>query len=136
MPLPTPAALKVTSVRLTYLAFIWGAAYFTSWLLLRDAMLPGGAGWALVLIYVCATAAGKLVPLVSKRLPPLLGMLLSGLLLRNIPGGAVATTVPLLGEEFAWWSRWLRKTEQRGPRRSSSQKLRAEACDSTHIDRR
>ena len=71
-------------------------------------MLPGGAGWSLALLYLCATAAGKALPLLAKRLPPLLGMLAAGLLLRNIPGGALSSAEPLLGEAFTWWSRWLR----------------------------
>jgi NhaP-type Na+/H+ or K+/H+ antiporter len=104
--LPMPANASV--VHLAYLAFTCGLAFFTTWLLLGKTMLPGGAGWSLALLYLCSTVAGKLVPLVSKRLPPLLGMLAVGLLLRNVPGGALDSRELLLGEEFAWWSRWLR----------------------------
>ena len=82
--------------------------YFAGWLLFGAALEPGGAGWALTLLYFLATIAGKLVPLVYNRLPPLLGMLLVGLLLRNVPGGAIDASIPLLGQSFDWWSRWLR----------------------------
>lgn len=84
-----------------------GAWFAWAWLLLGSAMLPNGTGWALGLLYVCARLAGKLVARLSKRLPPLLGMLLVGLLLGNVPR-VLDSEVPLLGETFEWWSRQLR----------------------------
>ena len=97
-------------IRLTYYTLLLSALYFTSYLLLGAPMLPDGAGWALILLYICSTIAGKLLPLVAKRLPPLLAMLAVGLLLRNLPGGPLDTaTAPLFfGNTFSWWSRWLR----------------------------
>lgn len=91
-----------------YLICTAGATFGLAYLLFGASFLPGGAGWALVLLYSCATVAGKLVPLVYKRLPPLLGMLASGLLLRNVPGGALNAPTDLLGNTFEWWSRTLR----------------------------
>ena len=87
-----------------------GALYAIAYLLLGAAMLPLGAGWALGLLYAVAFLLGKLLPLTFKRLPPLLGMLTAGLLLRNLPGGAIDTRAAplLLGHEFSWWSRWIR----------------------------
>lgn len=99
---------RATVVRIAYLVFAFAAAYCTLWLLIGASMLPGGAGWALTLLYLCSVLVGKLMALLSKRLPPLLGMLIAGLLLRNIPGGAITADVPLLGQSFDWWSRWTR----------------------------
>jgi NhaP-type Na+/H+ or K+/H+ antiporter len=96
------------AVRFLFIAGTYGAAYATSYLLLGDSFLPGGAAWALALLYLCSTIAGKVVPLLYRRLPPLLGMLAAGLLLRNIPGGAIDAPTPFFGNDFDWWSRWLR----------------------------
>jgi len=103
--MPTSTA---SVVRLLYMAGIVGTFYAWAWLLLGDSMLPDGAGWALLLLYVCSRTAGKALPLVSKRLPPLLAMLIVGLLLRNVPGGALDASTLLLGEDFDWWSRKVR----------------------------
>lgn len=93
--------------RLLYLSALFIAAYLASWLLLGDAMLPDGAGFALVLLYVASTLLGKVIPIISRRLPPLLGMLAAGLVLRNA-GNLSLTGEMLLGYTFEWWSRWLR----------------------------
>ena len=95
-------------MKLAFSGLTLGCLYLISWLLLGSSMLPGGSGWSLALLYLVATVFGKLVPLLYKRLPPLLGMLAAGLLLRNVPGGALEAAVPLLGHSFDWWSRWLR----------------------------
>lgn len=50
-------------------------------------MLPGGRGWAVLLVWLSGYLGGELVKLV--QLPPLLGMLLAGVLLVNLPGGLV-----------------------------------------------
>ena len=52
-------------------------------MLLGAAMLPGGAGFCLLLVYVLASLCGDVVKALSPRLPPLLGMLLAGLVLRS-----------------------------------------------------
>ena len=64
---------RATVVRIAYLVFAFAAAYCTLWLLIGASMLPGGAGWALTLLYLCSVLVGKLMALLSKRLPPLLG---------------------------------------------------------------
>lgn len=52
-----------------------------------DTLLPGGRAWTVLLIWLVAYAGGDLAKLI--HLPPLLGMLLSGLLLVNLPGKLV-----------------------------------------------
>ena len=93
-------------VVLVYLLAVVGCFYATSWLLLGTAMEPDGAGWALALLYLCARIAGSALPMLSRQLPPLLAMLVVGLLLRGV--GALDATTPLLGETFDWWSAKLR----------------------------
>lgn len=90
-----------------YYSAVFIATYVASWLLLGDSMLPDGAGFALVLLYVVSTLLGKAIPLASKQLPPLLGMLTAGLVLRNA-GNLLLPSEVLLGHTFEWWSRWLR----------------------------
>lgn len=51
-------------------------------------MLPPGEGWALFLLWVCAHIGGFAANKVN--LPPLLGMLVAGIILRNIPQGECA----------------------------------------------
>ena len=85
-----------------------GAYYAIAWVLFGKAVEPGGAGWALGLVYACAKVAAMLVALLSKRLPPLLGMLGAGLLLRNISDSVLRDDTVLLGESFDWWSRRVR----------------------------
>lgn len=48
-------------------------------------MLPPEEGWALFLLWVCAHIGGFTANKVN--LPPLLGMLIAGIILRNIPQG-------------------------------------------------
>lgn len=48
-------------------------------------MLPPEEGWALFLLWVCAHVGGFVASKVN--LPPLLGMLVAGIILRNIPQG-------------------------------------------------
>ena len=55
------------------------------YLLLGRPMLPPGEGWALFLLWVCAHIGGFTANKVN--LPPLLGMLVAGVILRNIPQG-------------------------------------------------
>lgn len=65
-------------------AIAYGAAAFA----LGAPMLPGGRGWALMLIWLAAFLGGHAIRLL--KLPSLLGMLLSGVLLVNLPGDLVA----------------------------------------------
>ena len=103
-----PPVCTPSSTTTLYSAGVLVCVYMTCWVLFGDAMRPDGAGWCLALLYLCSRAAGKCLPLLSKRLPPLLAMLVVGLLLRNVPGGAIDATVPLLGHSFAWWSSRIR----------------------------
>ena len=48
---------------------------------------PGGGVWAAALIWACAHIGGAVAAALG--LPPLIGMLLFGLVLRNVPGGWV-----------------------------------------------
>ena len=50
-------------------------------------IIPGGAVFSLIFIWVAAHVGATVASVVN--VPPLLGMLLSGLLLRNVPGGLV-----------------------------------------------
>ena len=60
-------------------------------------MLPPGEGWALFLLWVCAHIGGFTANKVN--LPPLLGMLVAGIVLRNIPQG---DNTPLNDADFAF----------------------------------
>mmetsp|Transcript_37353 Transcript_37353/g.92365 ORF Transcript_37353/g.92365 Transcript_37353/m.92365 type:complete len:750 (-) Transcript_37353:101-2350(-) len=69
-------------------------AYGLLWFMLGNVMAPGGgvtvpdgAVWCVIFIWMGAQAGGKLSA--ALKLPPLLGMLLSGMLLRNLPGELV-----------------------------------------------
>lgn len=64
------------------------------YLLLGRVMLPPGEGWALFLLWVCAHVGGFVASKVN--LPPLLGMLVAGIILRNIPQGPVPPASPAL----------------------------------------
>ena len=59
------------------------------YLLLGRVMLPPEEGWALFLLWVCAHVGGFVASKVN--LPPLLGMLIAGIILRNIPQGHTHT---------------------------------------------
>lgn len=62
------------------------------YLLLGRAMLPPEEGWALFLLWVCAHVGGFVASKVN--LPPLLGMLIAGIILRNIPQGHYHAPLP------------------------------------------
>ena len=76
-----------------------GAAYAAAALAVGEQLLPGGRAWAVLLIWVAAHVGGEVAKLV--KLPPLLGMLLSGVVLVNLPG-------QLVEELPASWSTALR----------------------------
>ena len=101
-------ASAVRAVPYLYGVFLLAVLCVLLWLLLGDAFLPRGAGFSLLVLYLAASAAGALVKRLSRRLPPLLGMLLAGLVLRNLPGEPLRSDHALLGHAFAWWSNKLR----------------------------
>ncbi|XP_076001452.1 sodium/hydrogen exchanger 9B2 isoform X2 [Genypterus blacodes] len=59
------------------------------WSITEDECLPGGNLFGITVLFICAVVGGKLVSLIRlpklPPFPPLLGMLLMGFLLRNIP---------------------------------------------------
>uniref|UniRef100_A0AAR2IXE3 Cation/H+ exchanger transmembrane domain-containing protein n=1 Tax=Pygocentrus nattereri TaxID=42514 RepID=A0AAR2IXE3_PYGNA len=59
------------------------------WSITEKECLPGGNLFGIVTVFICALTGGKLVGLIHipnlPPIPPLLGMLLAGVLLRNIP---------------------------------------------------
>ncbi|KAK9826675.1 hypothetical protein WJX74_009403 [Apatococcus lobatus] len=57
--------------------------YAALYLLLGKVMLPPREGWALFLLWTCAHIGGAISSYAT--LPPLLGMLVAGIILRNIP---------------------------------------------------
>ncbi|KAL4217023.1 Sodium/hydrogen exchanger 9B2 [Mactra antiquata] len=64
--------------------------------------LPGGNFYSLLILFVCCVIGGYFISFVN--LPPLLGMLIVGLLLRNVPG------INSIGENInVKWSGTLRK---------------------------
>ena len=66
----------------TYQSELLPAALY---LLLGGPMLPPNKGWAVFLLWICAHAGGYIAARVN--LPPLLGMLVAGIILQNIPQG-------------------------------------------------
>ena len=50
---------------------------------------PTGAWWTVLLIWAAAHAGGLLLSRAVPIMPPLLGMLAAGVVLRNVPGGVV-----------------------------------------------
>ena len=66
----------------------WLCYHAALYLLLGKVMLPPREGWALFLLWVCAHIGGFTANKVN--LPPLLGMLVAGIILRNIPQGQCA----------------------------------------------
>ncbi|XP_051275898.1 sodium/hydrogen exchanger 9B2-like isoform X1 [Dicentrarchus labrax] len=59
------------------------------WSITGSQCLPGGNLFGIVILFICAVVGGQLVGMIQlptlPRFPPLIGMLLAGLLLRNIP---------------------------------------------------
>ncbi|XP_076019301.1 sodium/hydrogen exchanger 9B2-like isoform X1 [Genypterus blacodes] len=59
------------------------------WSITGPECLPGGNLFGIVILFICAVLGGKLVGMIQlptlPPFPPLLGMLLAGLLLRNVP---------------------------------------------------
>lgn len=66
-----------------------GIAYFAAALAIGNELLPNSSGFALLLIWAAAQLGGAAVKQV--RLPPLMGMLLSGVVLANLPVNLIDT---------------------------------------------
>ena len=80
-------------------------AWASLWSIVGKDLLPGGNLFSLFILIVFASLAGFFVRIVPKfTLPPLLGMLIVGFLLRNVPGINVAKNVD------KQWSSGLRNT--------------------------
>ena len=66
----------------------------TLWAILGKEALPGGNTYSLFILLVTASFAGFLVSKIPYvTFPPLLGMLIAGFLLRNVPGISVAKDI-------------------------------------------
>ncbi|KAI3376298.1 hypothetical protein L3Q82_016404, partial [Scortum barcoo] len=76
-------SLLVTKVCL--FALLFGVV----WSITGSECLPGGNLFGIVILFICSVLGGKLVGMIQlptlPPFPPLLGMLLAGLLLRNVP---------------------------------------------------
>uniref|UniRef100_A0A3Q4IC98 Cation/H+ exchanger domain-containing protein n=1 Tax=Neolamprologus brichardi TaxID=32507 RepID=A0A3Q4IC98_NEOBR len=59
------------------------------WSITGKECLPGGNLFGIIILFICSVLGGKLVGMIQlptlPPFPPLLGMLLAGLLLRNVP---------------------------------------------------
>lgn len=71
-----------------------GLVYLALFFLFGDLMRPGHTGFATFLLWATAHALAYLCE--RLRVPPLLGMLLAGLLLRNLPFD------PVKGFAYSW----------------------------------
>lgn len=81
--IPTPEQVKAIGAWVSVSAI----TYFGLWFMLGEIMKPGESGAATFLLWAFAHGGAWVCQRVG--LPPLLGMLLAGLFLRNIPGGLV-----------------------------------------------
>lgn len=77
--------------RLLPTVLVGAAAYAAAALAVGTELLPGSAACAILLVWTAAQLGGEICKLV--RAPPLVGMLLSGIVLANLPGG-IAKDVP------------------------------------------
>uniref|UniRef100_A0A3Q1EV12 Sodium/hydrogen exchanger 9B2-like n=1 Tax=Acanthochromis polyacanthus TaxID=80966 RepID=A0A3Q1EV12_9TELE len=79
---PRPPVLKLS---VCLFALLFGVV----WSITGQECLPGGNLFGLVILFICSVLGGKLVGLIQlptlPPFPPLLGMLLAGLVLRNVP---------------------------------------------------
>ncbi|XP_044132407.1 sodium/hydrogen exchanger 9B2-like [Bufo gargarizans] len=82
---PPHGLLSVTITNVIMIFLIWAVV----WSITGPQCLPGGNLFGIFALLLCAFIGGKLVGLIRIRslppLPPLLGMLLAGFLIRNIP---------------------------------------------------
>ncbi|XP_071190334.1 sodium/hydrogen exchanger 9B2-like isoform X1 [Salvelinus alpinus] len=89
---PLEHCLKAPSGLLAYLitTVCLGALLFgVVWSIAEKECYPGGNLFGIIILFLCAVCGGKLVGLIQlptlPPFPPLLGMLLAGLVLRNVP---------------------------------------------------
>ncbi|XP_075891353.1 sodium/hydrogen exchanger 9B2 [Nelusetta ayraudi] len=83
-----PAPSGLVSLLITR-ACLYALLFGVVWSITGSECLPGGNLFGLVVLFTCSVFGGKLVGMIRlptlPPFPPLLGMLLAGLLLRNIP---------------------------------------------------
>ncbi|KAJ8416582.1 hypothetical protein AAFF_G00358700 [Aldrovandia affinis] len=84
-PGPPRGLLASIITKVTMAAVLFGVV----WSITEKECLPGGNLFGIVVLFICAICGGKLVGLIQfptlPPFPPLLGMLLTGLVLRNVP---------------------------------------------------
>uniref|UniRef100_A0A3B4DFZ2 Cation/H+ exchanger transmembrane domain-containing protein n=1 Tax=Pygocentrus nattereri TaxID=42514 RepID=A0A3B4DFZ2_PYGNA len=84
-PCPPRGLLAYIITKVSMAALLFGVV----WSITEKECLPGGNLFGIVTVFICALTGGKLVGLIHipnlPPIPPLLGMLLAGVLLRNIP---------------------------------------------------
>ncbi|XP_072525940.1 sodium/hydrogen exchanger 9B2 [Salminus brasiliensis] len=84
-PCPPRGLLASIITKLSMAAVLFGVV----WSVTEKECLPGGNLFGIVTVFLCALTGGKLVGLIRlpnlPPFPPLLGMLVTGVLLRNIP---------------------------------------------------
>ncbi|KAM8939422.1 sodium/hydrogen exchanger 9B2-like [Pelodytes ibericus] len=82
---PPQGALSLMVTNVIMVTLVWGVV----WSITGAECLPGGNLFGILTLFLCAVIGGKLVGLIKiptlPPLPPLLGMLLAGFLIRNIP---------------------------------------------------
>ncbi|XP_058480590.1 sodium/hydrogen exchanger 9B2 [Solea solea] len=70
-------------------ACLFALLFGVVWSITGSECLPGGNLFGIVILFICSVIGGKLVGMIQlptlPPFPPLLGMLLAGLLLRNVP---------------------------------------------------
>uniref|UniRef100_A0A3Q2TWB8 Sodium/hydrogen exchanger 9B2-like n=1 Tax=Fundulus heteroclitus TaxID=8078 RepID=A0A3Q2TWB8_FUNHE len=70
-------------------ACLFALLFGTVWSITGQECLPGGNLFGIVILFICSVLGGKLLGMIQlpnlPPFPPLLGMLLAGLLLRNVP---------------------------------------------------
>ncbi|XP_062055789.1 sodium/hydrogen exchanger 9B1 [Lepus europaeus] len=85
IPCPVKGTLNKIITNGVILLMIW----CITWSLSGPAVLPGGNLFGLLIVFYCAILGGKLLQLIRipsvPPLPPLLGMLLAGFIIRNVP---------------------------------------------------
>uniref|UniRef100_A0A3B4V306 Sodium/hydrogen exchanger 9B2-like n=1 Tax=Seriola dumerili TaxID=41447 RepID=A0A3B4V306_SERDU len=83
---PRPQGLfSLTVTKVCLFALLFGVV----WSITGSECLPGGNLFGIVILFICSVLGGKLVGMIQlptlPPFPPLLGMLLAGLVLRNVP---------------------------------------------------
>uniref|UniRef100_A0A5F9DSX1 Solute carrier family 9 member B1 n=2 Tax=Oryctolagus cuniculus TaxID=9986 RepID=A0A5F9DSX1_RABIT len=89
MRMHIPSPLKGTLNKFITNGVILLMIWCITWSLSGPAVLPGGNLFGLLIVFYCAIIGGKLLQLIRipsvPPLPPLLGMLLAGFIIRNVP---------------------------------------------------